>query len=187
MTSAAQAFAIAKRAAPALGVRGWALVAAIGGLETHWGDYFLQPDGTPSNNWGAVTKGSGWTGPTFEHQDSRWTGTDNETYTTEFRVYPTPDAGAADLASLLRGRYKTALAAAERGDWHTASSELYRLGYYSGKGPAAKAIADHYAALVKQLRALGIPTGLIIAATGLELAFWTGLALLILFKRKHRT
>jgi hypothetical protein len=186
VTSAKDAVAIASRVVPKLSVRARALVVAIGGLETHWGDAFRQPDGTASNNWGAITKGSGWTGQTFEHVDTRWNGTDNESYTTEFRVYPSPLAGAQDLANLLRSHYRSAVAAAERGDWHAVSAELYKGGYYSGKAPAPQAIADHYSAIKKQLAAIGITPGVVVAAAGLEWLLWIGVGWLLL-RHKRRS
>lgn len=188
MTSVKDAVAIAGQVVPALSVRARALVVAIGGLETHWGDNFHQSDGSPSNNWGAITKGSVWTGPTFSHGDTRWNEQtqSNESYSTEFRVYPTPLAGASDLASLLRHQYATALAAAERGDWKGASAELYKHGYYSGKGPAAQAIADHYAALKKELLAMGITPGVAAAAIGTEWLLWFAVGWFIIRHRKGR-
>lgn len=189
MTNVKDAVAIAGRITPSLSARARALVVAIGGLETHWGDKFHQPNGKPSNNWGAVTKGSGWTGPTFTHSDTRWNEKtqQNEHYDTEFRVYATPLAGAIDLANLLRHQYKPALAAVERGDWHAASAELYKHGYYSGKGPAAQAIADHYAALKRELLAMGISPGVVAVAIGAEWLLWAAVAWFIVRHRKGRT
>lgn len=186
MTDAAEAIDIAARAAPGLGLRERALLVAIGGLETHWGDWFAQPDGTPSNNWGAVTAGGGWSGPTFEHQDSRWTPAGNVAYITRFRVYDSPEAGAADLASLLRSQYQAALAAAERGDWYGASRALYKSGYYSGTKPEAGAIADHYRRLSEFLCAQGINPAVLAAAGGFEFLLWLGIGYALVKRRGHK-
>ena len=102
-------------------------------------------------------------------------------------MYATPLAGANDLASLLRHRYHSALAAAERGDWQAASAELYKHGYYSGKGPAAQAIADHYAQLKKELAAMGISPGVVAGAIGAEWLLWAAVAWFVVRHRKGRT
>lgn len=192
MTDVAQASQIVARVAPDLSKFGRALVVSIGGLETHWGDYFAQPSGAPSHNWGAVTAGTDWTGATFEHSDSRWTPAGNVQYVTRFRVYPSTDAGAADLVSVLRGQYKKALAAADRGDWLAAARFLYDGddgkaggGYYSGTKPRSGAILDEFNAIRKQLEAQGISVSTIGAAAGLDLVFWGALAWFAARKLRH--
>lgn len=192
MTDVSEAIDIVNRVAPELSRFGRALVVAIGGHETHWGDSFLQPGGAPSFNWGAVIAGPTWTGPTFTHNDSRYTPAGNVQYETAFRVYPSSDAGARDLAVLLKSQYKHALAAADRGDWLGAARALYDGddnkpggGYFSGTKPRAGAILDYFNALRKQLQAQGIPVAAIGAAAGLELLFWAGLAFLAIRKLKH--
>jgi hypothetical protein len=177
MTNVSQAVAIVRSVAPDLSRFGAALVVGIGGLETHWSDNFPQPSGAPSFNWGAVTAGANWSGPTFEHADSKYTPTGNVRYITEFRVYPTTEAGALDLANLLRYQYRSAIAAADRGDWFGASTALYDGGYYSGTKPRKGAILDHFNALRKQLEAQGIPVSAIAAAGVLEILFWGSVGL----------
>lgn len=181
MTNVLQAIETAKRALPdaSFGLR--ALVVAIGGLESNWGDGF---PGT--NNWGAITKGSGWTGPTFEHEDSRWTPTGVEHYTTEFRAYSTPDEGAADLGHLLRSQYSKAVAAAESGSWPAVSRLLYEGGYYKGIKPKAQAIADHYSRLRDFLVDQGISAPMLAAAAGIEWLFWGALGAFFWLKRKRK-
>ena len=111
---------------------------AIGWLETQYGWGWQGGPGQGSNNIGAITKGSGWTGPTFEHRDSeprddgssRW-------YVTQFRAYPTAAAGFEDLVRgvflwLTRDLY--VLPPATRGDLEAFSRALYNTGYYKGFG-----------------------------------------------------
>ena len=185
MTDVSQAIDIVNKVAPDLSRFGRALVVAIGGHETHWSDSFLQPSGAPSFNWGAVTAGPSWTGATFEHSDSRWTGAGNVSYITKFRVYPSSADGARDLANLLKFQYRKALAAADRGDWFGAARALYDGddskpggGYYTGTKARSGAILDYFNALRKQLEAQGIPVAAIAGAAGLELLFWAGLGFL---------
>lgn len=151
MTSVFEAIDIAKRALPHGSDRLRELVVAIGGLESHWGDNFR-------GNWGAIIAGSSWTGPTFEHEDSQWTPDGVQTYVTTFRLYPTPEAAAADLGLLLQSRYKDAVAAAERGQWYEVSRQLYDGGYYRGTVPPKQAIAAHYARLRQFLVEQGVRT-----------------------------
>lgn len=181
MTNVAQAIDIAKRALPnaSFGLR--ALVVAIGGLESNWGDGF---PGT--NNWGAITAGSGWTGNTFEHEDSKWTPSGVEHYVTQFRAYQSPEDGATDLAHLLQSQYAKAVAAAESGNWPAVSRLLYKSGYYKGTKPPEQAIADHYKRLREFLLEQGISPQVLAAAVGLEWLFWAGLAALVWMKRKRR-
>jgi hypothetical protein len=151
MTTLQQALVIARSALPNAKSYELAAVLGIGGLESHFGDGFA-----PHNNWGAIQADPSWTGDSFEHGDSRWdskSGT-NIPYTTNFRSYPTPEAGAADLLAFLRARFAKALAVAALGDWAAFSARLYDGGYYSGYGPRAKAIADHVAAMSKYLQPL---------------------------------
>jgi hypothetical protein len=178
MTDVTEAISIAKQAAPSMGASGIALLVAIGGLESHWGDWW---PGT--NNWGAVTAGSGWTGATFEHADSRYTPDGVVSYVTNFRSYPTAVAGAADLASLLRSQYSKALAAASDGNWLGASAALYDAGYYKGTKPRSGAIADHYKRLREFLVEQGITPALIGAAMGLEWLFWGAIGFLVVRRR----
>jgi hypothetical protein len=182
MTDVTEAISIAKSAAPTLGVSGRALLVAIGGLESHWGDAW---QGT--NNWGAITAGSGWTGATFEHADSRWTPSGVVRYVTNFRSYPTAIDGAKDLAQLLAHQYSKALSAASDGNWLGASAALYDAGYYTGTRPRAGAIADHYKRLREFLIEQGITPAMLGAAMGLEWLFWAGLGYFVLRRKLKGT
>jgi hypothetical protein len=180
LTNVSEAIDITKRALPnaSFGLR--ALVVAIGGLESHWGD---QWPGT--NNWGAITKGT-WTGPTFQHADSKWTPQGIEKYVTDFRLYDSPEAGAADLGRLLASVYPKAVSAAERGQWSTVSRFLYEGGYYKGTAPPTEAIAAHYKRMRDFLLQQGISAPLVAAAIGLEWLFWAGVAAFVWYKRRAR-
>lgn len=182
MTDVSDAISIAKTAAPSLGAGGRALLVAIGGLESHWGDWW---PGT--NNWGAVTAGSGWTGATFQHEDSMWTPNGVVHYTTNFRAYPTTLDGAKDLANVLKSQWPKALAAADSGNWLGASTALYDGGYYTGTKPRKQAIAEHYARLRDFLIEQGINPAVIGGAIALEWLFWAGLAFFIVKRNKRRT
>jgi flagellum-specific peptidoglycan hydrolase FlgJ len=178
MTSVTEAISIAKQAAPTLGPASIALLVAIGGLESHWGDWW---PGT--NNWGAIVADSSWKGPTFEHSDSKYTPEGNVSYVTKFRAYSTPTEGAADLGRLLAARYHEALAQAGKGNWLGASQALYDAGYYTGTQPRKAAIVTHYRNLSKYLLQQGISPATIGAAVGLEWLFW-GVVGAYLVKRK---
>jgi hypothetical protein len=181
VTDVLDAIAITKRALPdaSFGLR--ALVVAIGGLESHWGD------GWPgTNNWGAITAGSGWTGPTFDHADSRWTKTGVVQYVTQFRQYDSPEAGAADLGRVLQSQYAKAVTAAEQARWPDVSKFLYEGGYYTGTQPPKEAIAAHYKRLRVLLLEQGISAPLVAAAVGAEWLFWGAVAAFVWFKRRAR-
>lgn len=151
MTSVSEAIDIAKGALPEASDRLRALVVAIGGLETHWGDNFR-------GNWGAIIAGDSWTGQTFEHEDSKWTPDGVEHYTTSFRLYESPVAAARDLGQLLQSKYGKAVSAAQRGDWFAVSQSLYDGGYYRGTVPPKQAVAAHYKRLREFLDLQGIST-----------------------------
>lgn len=191
MTNVTEAISIAKFAAPSLDASGIALLVAIGGIESHWGDGWSVTNRwsegiSGTNNWGAITAGSDWTGDTFDHVDHKWTPSGTIQYVTKFRRYPTPVDGARDLAKLLQYQYPKALAAATAGNWKGASAALYDGGYYSGFKPRDGAIADHYKQLRKFLLEQGITPALIGAAVGLEALFWIGLGVLG-WHATHRT
>jgi hypothetical protein len=165
-----------------MGAADVALLVAIGGLESHWGD------GWPgTNNWGAITAGANWTGSTFEHADSKWTPSGVVQYVTNFRAYPTPIDGAKDLGALLVSRYSKALDAAGRGDWLGASASLYDAGYYTGTKPRQQAIAEHYSRLRDFLLAQGINPAMLVAAAGLEWLFWGALGLYLVRRKLKGT
>lgn len=164
----ASAIETVHRVAPDLPGGSVALVVSIAGVESQLGQGFL-----PHHNWGAETAGEGWTGATFEHGDSRWTPSGVVSYVTNFRDYPDDDAAALGLVQLLRAQYGKALAAANRGDWKGAATELYKAGYYKGVKPPAGAIADEYKALSGWLKKQGInPAAVVAGAAVLETGFW---------------
>jgi hypothetical protein len=185
VTTLADAIGIVRAVAPDATAREVALVVAIGGHESHWGDGFVLPDGTETHNWGAITKGSSWTGPTFVHGDSKWTPTGVQQYSTEFRSYGTAEAGAADLYALLTHQYPRVMAAARAGSWQDVARLMYEGGYYSGVTPPQQAIRAYYDALRGFLVQQGIPAGAFIVGLGLtEMALWAILGWLII--RHHR-
>lgn len=93
-----------------------------------------RPPGTGSNNWGAITAGPNWTGPTFEYFDRRADGTP---YVAKFRVYPTAYEGAKDLARvLLKSNVRAALA---QGDFYGAVRAQIDENKYTGSPPATPA------------------------------------------------
>lgn len=130
---------------------------AIAWLETQYGDGWGPHDsGFGSNNWGAVQAGANWTGATFEHIDTHPNGDGTSTpYVTRFRLYPTPQMGAADLVRAVyqwHGR-SVVLDAAVSGNVHGVSEELYATGYYEGFGPTPAArIENHHRAVVAAMR-----------------------------------
>lgn len=189
MTTVTEAIAIAKRALPnaSFGLR--ALVVAIGGLESHWGDGWSVTNrwsegigGT--NNWGAITAGPNWKGETFEHVDHRTLPDGSvEEYTAKFRRYPTPEAGAADLGQLLQHQYAKAVTAAENDNWPAVSAKLYEGGYYSGFGTKKAAIEAHYNQLKKFLQQQGITAPMIAVATSIEWLLWIGLGAIFIARK----
>jgi len=188
VTTLADAIGIVRSVAPDATAREVALVVAIGGHESHWGDTLLQSDGTATYNWGAITKGSGWTGPTFTHTDSKWTPTGVQQYSTEFRLYGTTEAGAADLYALLVYQYPRVMAAARAGSWQDVARLMYEGGYYRGTTPRQQAIKSYYDALRCFLLQQGIPAAAFVAALGLtEMAVWAILGWLIIRHHSRST
>jgi len=113
--------------------------------ESGYGDYW-KGAGVGSNNQGAIQKGAGWTGATFEYVDTHpIPGTNqSQTYRTEFRKYPTPVDGWEDLVRIMYKNRPTVHAAAISSDWYGVSREMYRTHYYEGFGPDdASRIAHH--------------------------------------------
>lgn len=123
------------------------LTRAVSMVEAQYGAGWLPGDpGEGSNNWGSIT--GKFLGQSFPHKDSRpETQPDGSTvqveYTTDYRKYPTPEAGANDLARLLQSKYSEAVAAVP--DWTEVARQLY--GYYLGTGPREQAIQDYAQAL----------------------------------------
>ncbi len=114
-----------------------------------WGQG-LSDAGAGSFNMGAITAGS-WEGETFRHRDSRPNDDGTSTwYVTDFRVYPTPQAGMTDLVRVMYEARPSVLRAAERSDWYGVSAALYDTGYYTGFGATrAERIAGHYRGFFK--------------------------------------
>ena len=139
---------------------------AIGWLETNyaqgWSEKILGA--RESNNWGAITAGSGWSGATFDHRDSYPDDKGvNHWYVTKFRSYPSLQDGATDLCNIVYlTRDKAVLHAATLGSTLSFSTALYNTGYYKGFGATAdERIAHHHAAvqsaIALQCRELGEP------------------------------
>jgi hypothetical protein len=112
-----------------------------------------------SNNWGAVTAGRAWTGATCTYRDSRW---DDELgqvveYETAFRVYPTPEAGAADMARIvLKDNVREAI---RRGDLRGVSRAMRDNAYYIGTVPYEQAIDRHAARMRQAVDSITAATG----------------------------
>lgn len=130
-----------------------------------------------ANNFGAVQKGSTWTGKTKVKKDS-YVNKDGKTvfYEIAFRVYSTPLEGAADMARIILQSPSCirARGAIERGDILQASRDLRvwrsvakggqdasdRLGYYEGHG-ATPDIRErnHAAAIYRSIIAANLACG----------------------------
>lgn len=150
MTTHSEAKAILERAVPGIDPATSLLVRGISMIEAQYGDgwgHGLSTAGQGSNNWGAMTAGSSWTGPTFEHQDSRWDENLQKQvpYVTKYRSYATPEDGARDLYRALTGYHGIAAELAKAGRWGEISKAIGPRGtyYYGGKGPPAEAEVDH--------------------------------------------
>jgi|WetSurMetagenome_2_1015567.scaffolds.fasta_scaffold25513_5 hypothetical protein len=126
-------------------------LAGVAWLETNYGAGWAGSAGENSNNMGAVTAGSSWSGDTFLHTDTKpdENGVSVQ-YVTRFRKYSTPTEGWSDLATEVfaaNGR-ETVRRVARSEDWAGVSAELYRTGYYKGFGSSsAERIANHEKAL----------------------------------------
>ena len=144
MTTHLEAADIVKRALPALSLREQMLVRAIGLIESHYGDGWPKgkEHGEGSNNWGAVTAGKSWgNGPTFEAKD-HYVDAQGQVvnYTTKFRVYPTPEDGAIDVAHIaLKDNVKIAVGL---GDVLGISRALKDSNYYGGNQIQGQARED---------------------------------------------
>jgi hypothetical protein len=160
MATHAQAKQIVERAVPGIDPAASLLVRAVACLEgTGYGDNWPRDKGEGSHNWGAITAGSNWKGATFEHRDSYYdakTGT-VVPYVGTFRAYPTTEAGAKDLYSVLVGGYPSAVELAREGEWTMVSEALY--GYYRGTVPQHQAIAAHRGRLLECLATISGATG----------------------------
>lgn len=137
-------------------------LAGVAWLESNYGAGWAGSAGEGSNNMGAVTAGSSWSGDTFLHTDTKpdENGVSVE-YVTRFRKYPTPADGWSDLATQVfaaNGR-ETVRRAARSDDWSGVSAALFSTGYYAGIGATPEErIANHTKALCGAIAlADGIP------------------------------
>ena len=139
------------------------LLQAVGFLETSYSSGWSKtvPGAAGSHNWGAITAGSGWSGATFDHKDSRPDAKGNNVwYVTKFRSYPTLIAGAADLARVVYQERPTVLAAATDGDVRGFSAAMYATKYYLGFGATvAERIDHHYKAVVGACKKMVLEIG----------------------------
>lgn len=143
-------------------------VSAVATLETVYGTAWKIPEAVGSNNWGAIQAGPKWTGETFEHIDTHPTPDGkNVPYRTRFRKYPTPLAGATDLALFLTrmGVIGSMGTATNERTFLSVSAQLYRRGYYEGFGRTADERIEHHRRAVASAcagisRALNEPIGL---------------------------
>ncbi len=157
---------------------------AVAFLETGYGDGWSAaiPGADDSNNMGAITAGSSWSGDTFEHRDSYPNDKgENVSYSTKFRRYATPQDGMTDLIRIVYLKRAAVLAAAKRGDTLGFSTELYRSRYYLGFGKTdAERIGNHHKAVSSAIKrmcsALGEqPPHVDVAAPDLDDVEWSRL------------
>jgi hypothetical protein len=139
-------------------------LAGIGLIESHYGDGFGD-----KNNIGAVQKGKGWTGETFIYTDTHPNADGTSTkYETEFRKYPTRQAGWEDFALeaySVHGR-SSVRAAAKANDWAGVSRALHDTGYYEGFGATVEErIAHHVKALTDAINSADKAIGNMMATT----------------------
>lgn len=148
---------------------------AVAHLESYYGRGW-KGEGQGSNNWGAIQcVGTCNDSNSFEYKDSnpQQDGT-QKWYTTRFRKYPTPEAGAADLIKTLflnktknykegdntRTRGDLLLDAANNGDVGAFSTALYETSYYGGTGKDKETrVQRHMQAMNKALDSMSKATG----------------------------
>jgi hypothetical protein len=128
---------VLERAAKARGLvpsraelQGWAAVALV---ETQYGSGWKGAM-AGSNNWGAVQAKPGQ--PSAPWQDQHPDGT---VYSQPFRVYSTPEEGAADLIRHLTALRPMTWAAMRAGDWWQAGDAMRQESYFGGWCPKAAA------------------------------------------------
>ncbi len=106
------------------------------------------PGAQKSNNFGAITAGSKWTGATFEHRDSKPVTTPppphQQWYVTKFRAYPTKLAGMTDLVEWYKD-HDGVLQALASGNVRAFCAALYRYGYFTGFKFTPDECIDEYA------------------------------------------
>jgi hypothetical protein len=116
------------------------LALLISGIETQ-----LLQRVAAANNWGNVTAPKGYTGKVHAATDKRFDPATNQivTYTTNFPIYDTPEAGADALCVFLVAHYPEAIAAITEGNTYAAAKALRDRKYYLGVKPYLAAIADY--------------------------------------------
>ena len=127
-----------------------AALAGIACLETSYGSGW-RGAGKSSNNMGAIQAGKEWGGARFTYTDTHPNSDGTSTpYRVDFRSYPSPEAGFADLARVMYevcGRRLVRLAASEK-DYYGVSRAMYQTHYYEGFGASPnERVANHYRAL----------------------------------------
>lgn len=102
--------------------------------ENDFGYGFTTPDGTPSNNWGAIyAKGDRGTIPVGDTQDGK-------PFTASAAWWSTPEGGANQFVRLVTGSSYNALGPASAGDLFAYAKALFRngTGYFGGFPPGHK-------------------------------------------------
>jgi hypothetical protein len=102
--------------------------------ESDFGNAFTTPDGSNSNNWGAIyAPGDRGTIPVGDTSDGK-------PFTAKAAWNSTPEAGARQFVTLIRGSYPKAYAAALAGDVWAYAQGLFRdgHGYFGGFPPGHK-------------------------------------------------
>jgi flagellar protein FlgJ len=124
-----QVFPAIQRAAQALGVNPFAMLAQAV-LETGWGKRMARaPDGTPSRNMFGIKADDGWTGARMAAETVEFSGGVASQRRTAFRAYGSVEDSVDDFARLLGGspRYREAVAAG--GDAAAYVAAIGRSGY----------------------------------------------------------
>lgn len=179
----AEAASLIRKTLPDVGKRARLLVQIIGWLESNYGRGWKDA-GVGSHNWGAI-QGS-YQGSSFPYSDSRPNPADPDNplrYETTFRAYPNDEEGIADLWSLLKRRYRKAVAKARSGSWGAVSQALYDGGYYEGTHPDPavnvarhrRRVMDTYATLAPvygESRGRSVTTVGALLFVGLGIAGW---------------
>lgn len=153
----------------------------VGWLESHYGRGW-RSSGVGSNNWGAIQGGiaSGSCSPNtpppvcapgagFLHGDTQpQPDGSSKHYMCCYRVYPTEEAGAADLIRVMYGgKRERVRQAAARGDLEGVSREMYDTGYYQGFGATREQrIAGHHKRMKRDLPRIAEAAGFAPAFNG---------------------
>ena len=157
--SHAGARALLERVAPEQALGTYQGIQGVALLESNYGMGW-RGDGIGSNNWGAVHAPCG---PGAFTADDSHPGSGR--YTTCFRLYGSPAAGAASLVRIVK-RAPGAVQALEAGDLAGFASALYQAGFYEGWGrtPEDRVLCyqrELSKAVGRIARRLGEPTDLV--------------------------